>query len=359
MILYGDSPSALAQQQAQYDQLYNNSNMANRAAASEAQARNIQLMLSQQRADEAARQHDEDVANQFAVLNQRQNFDAGQSALDRASRNLNTFTQYNSTHRDRVDNLLADKFKEAQAAAEKGLLPDDLSKVKTQYGLDDAGVASLASINSNAKLGIFKTELERQLKNNGAASPTLVDSFFTKGTPIHSQAQDYYNTVLNPLDSEFSSLKSKAAKGNLALKIAADVNAPKLDESVSGSSWYNPVSWLMRGGQKLISPASNPDAIVPRGDWQTRAAGIVASLQDPKQPSGLEMDAASGQFSPQMLNPRGGDIQSVQPLAPAASIPAPPVTAPSFTPDIALTYLRKYGNRAAAEAAARRDGFVW
>lgn len=114
--------------------------------------------------------------------------------------------------------------------------------------------------------------------------------------------------------------------------------------------------------------STEPGATVPRKKLRTEADAIRQQIAviEGRGPRRLG-DEANVAMANQVQDPDDSETGEDIPAEPAAvaSVPteAPVASAPSpkkkLTPEIAIQYLRKHGNRADAEKAAQADGYSW
>ena len=115
VMLYGSSPDALAASQRQYDEMYGNANKANadaQIAANNAGLKNALDAQSDQQKESDAQQ--------------RQQFDAWQNALARASAEQNVKTQYGSSIANDAQKQNEEDYRQAVKNATNGALDPDL-----------------------------------------------------------------------------------------------------------------------------------------------------------------------------------------------------------------------------------------
>lgn len=315
MIIYGSSPDAVAQQQNYYDQLRQNAGQNNAARWDAAQARALQATLSQRESDQRAQDAADTSAEQADQFNQRLAFEGQQGDLNRASHEKDVNTQYTSTHADRQDAINQRDFEQAQKLAMAGQIPQTEDKVATLYpNFSKDQIKVLASASAQHAFDRFGTALDMSIRAGNPLPLEAISKIVNSDSPLYKDAVDYRTEKLAPFVQQFQTGEDKARKGNLAQRITSDVQAPPLDENVSGATWWNPLSWAARGLHNLVTPAANKNPITPVGDWQARAPQIVSALRAGNDPS-VTTDVTNGKFVNTMLNPNGGP-QAPEPIVP-------------------------------------------
>lgn len=106
-------------------------------------------------------------------------------------------------------------------------------------------------------------------------------------------------------------------------------------------------------------PAPTLDDEALKAARSKRADAVASGNAKEVERIDLLMDKLTGKnFKPVMGEMRQRD-EELMAGAPPNAVTQPPSNAKQLTPEIAAQYLEKHGNRAAAEAAAKKDGYTW
>lgn len=328
MILHASSPDGIAAQQLQYDQLYNGNNQNNASRYDAAQARALQAMLSQRESDQRAQDAADTSAEQANQFNQRLAFQGEQGALDRASRERDVKTQYDSTHADRQDALNSKDFEQAQKLAMVGQTPQTEDKLKLQYPKFDANqIKVLANASAQYGLSKFQNAFHQSMQVGQPLPIEAIKNYVSPESPFYQDAVDHRSSSLAGPQALYDASAEKVRKGNLATRIQEDISAPPLDTSLGFGDFIRaPISSTAFALKNLVLPSVPASSVIqPSGNWQSRAPQIVSALQAGNDPS-VTTDVTTGKFIPAYQNLNAPVAMPILPPQPAPSSTVPTVT---------------------------------